>query len=69
MKVIPVPISESERNEYYDIWNKIYKDFNFEPSDKAYPKPWILLPMPHKKYRLNGVFAEEQEKIINSVFL
>lgn len=68
MKIIPVPAPGLERNKYEDIWDKICDDFHFYPSYKAYPKPWILLPMSHKKYYLNGVFTEEQEKIINSIF-
>lgn len=68
MKIIPVPDLGLDRNKYNDIWNKIYNDFHFYPSSITYPKPWILLPMPHKKYYLNDIFTEEQEKIINSIF-
>ncbi len=68
MIIIPVPDPGLDRNKYDEIWNKICDDFHFHPSFQPDPKPWILLPMTHKKYHLNGVFTEEQEKIINSIF-
>lgn len=55
-------------DEYCDIWNKIYYDFQFSPSCKVTAGPWISFPMKSKKYRLNCIFSEEQEKIINSIF-
>ena len=59
-----------DRDKYNNIWDKIFDDFHFCPSCKTHPKPWLLLPMNHKKYHLNSVFTftEEQEKIINSIF-
>lgn len=68
MKIIPVSEPGSDCNKYDDIWNKICGDFHFNPVYKDCPESWILLPMPHKKYYLNSVFTEEQEKIINSIF-
>jgi len=56
-------------DEQYDkIWDKIYDDFHFFPSIDPDCGPWLSLPMPHKRYRLNGVFSEEQEKIVNAIF-
>ncbi|MCM1221684.1 MAG: DUF2716 domain-containing protein [Lachnospiraceae bacterium] len=54
--------------EYNDIWNKLYRDFLFSPSDQASHAPWISFPMESRKYRLHCVFSKEQEKIINSIF-
>ncbi|MEY8385728.1 DUF2716 domain-containing protein [Oscillospiraceae bacterium 38-13] len=68
MNIIPVPAPGLERSAYDAIWNKIYDDFHFCPSCNACPESWILLPGPYRKYRLNGVFTEEQEKMVNSIF-
>ncbi|MCX4345325.1 MAG: DUF2716 domain-containing protein, partial [Kineothrix sp.] len=58
----------SDYNKYNAIWDKIYYDFQFYPSCETNSKPWLSLSMKYKKYHLNGVFTEEQEKIINSIF-
>lgn len=59
-----------DRKKYDEIWNKICDDFHFCPYCKIAPEEWILLPMHHKKYHLNGslAFTEKQEEIINSIF-
>ena len=50
------------------IWNKIGREFCFHPSCKTNSKSWLSLPMSYKKYHLNEVLSEAQEKIINSIF-
>lgn len=55
-------------NKYNAIWDKIRDDFCFDPFCKIDSKPWLSLPMDYKKYYLNEVFTEEQEKMINSIF-
>lgn len=56
-------------NQYNDIWDKIYRDFRFFPSCKDHSDDlWLSFPITCKRYRLNGLFSEEQEKIINSIF-
>ena len=57
-----------DRNQYDGIWNKIYDEFLFSPSCKAIGDTWLYFPIESKKYRLNGVFSEEEERIVNSIF-
>lgn len=56
------------QNKYKSVWDRIDNDFQFYPSCGFYPEQWLSLPMKSRKYRLNGPFTEEQEKIVNSIF-
>ena len=56
-----------DEDKYNDIWDKIFQDFLFSPSVYA-EDPWLSFVTQSKKYRLNDLFSEEQEKIINSIF-
>lgn len=59
-----------DRDKYNDIWDKIDRDFGFHKSYKEIEKTgvWLSFPTKSKIYRLNCIFSEEQEKIINSIF-
>lgn len=57
-----------DNDKYNAIWDKICHDFLFSPSCNANDSLWLSFPTKSKKYRLNCVFSEEQEKIINSIF-
>lgn len=57
-----------DHNKYNDIWDKICRDFLFSPSFKAHNDLWMSFPIKYERFRLNCVFSEEQEKIINSIF-
>lgn len=50
--------------EYDNIRNKINKDFAFCPLKKD----WLKLSAENKRYLLNSVWTEEQEKLVNSIF-
>ena len=51
-------------NTYDDIWDKINNEYFFDPSSKN----WLNLPAPNKKYHLNKVWSDKQEKLVNSIF-
>ncbi|MCM1329778.1 MAG: DUF2716 domain-containing protein [Ruminococcus sp.] len=53
-----------DKEKYDKIWEKIDCEFMFTGRGDN----WISLPFETKKYRLNSIFSDEQEKIVNSVF-
>ncbi|MBD5093657.1 MAG: DUF2716 domain-containing protein [Subdoligranulum sp.] len=59
-------------DQYDRIWDKVQHEFHFSPYGSPYgctdQSPWISFPFPCKKYRLDRLFSEEQEKIIRSIF-
>lgn len=57
-----------DKDKYNAIWDKIEYDFLFSPCYKTNNDCWLSFPIKSKKYRLNCVFSQEQEKIINSIF-
>ncbi len=57
-----------DTGEYNNIWDKINNTFGFKTPCKDKNGIWLSFPAENKKYRLNSVFSEEQEKIINSIF-
>ncbi|MBP0965565.1 MAG: DUF2716 domain-containing protein [Oscillospiraceae bacterium] len=51
-------------NEYNSIWDKINENYCFDPLSKN----WLNLPLANKKYHLNTIWSDEQEKLVNSIF-
>lgn len=50
-------------NEYNDIWNKINTEYQFAPSSEN----WLNLPAPNKKYHINKLWSDTQEKLVNNI--
>lgn len=53
-----------DENMYKDIWDKINNEYLFDPLSNN----WLNLPVPNKKYHLNKVWSDKQEKLVNSIF-
>ena len=51
---------------YNNIWDKINKEFNFTPSIDINVEPFKF-KINYKVYKLQSVWNEEQEKIVNNI--
>lgn len=56
-----------DQNLYNNLWDKIYKDFKFNPSVDVNKKPFEF-NINYKVYKLKSLWNEEQEKIVNDIF-
>ena len=55
----------TDANTYRVLWDKVYDEYGFHLSEEA----WLSLPQPYKKYRLSALWTEEQEKLVNGIFM
>ena len=51
-----------------ELWDLIYDDFGFHPSFHDDGEEWISVPYENKRFRLDKVWTEEQEALINGFF-
>lgn len=57
-----------DKTKYDEIWNKIYDEYGFQPSPHSHDKnEWIRFPIYYVRFKLNSVWSEEQEQIVNSI--
>lgn len=50
------------------IWDMLYDEFKFKPSINNDGKEWISIPYENRVFKLNSIWIEEQESMINSFF-
>ena len=50
------------------IWDMLYDEFKFKPSINNDGKEWISIPYENRAFKLNSIWIEEQESMINSFF-
>ena len=56
-----------DNKEYKNIWDNIYSNFKFDPSVDQKVNPFEF-DNDYVCYKLNSVWSEEQEKIVNEIF-
>ncbi|MBQ5386747.1 MAG: DUF2716 domain-containing protein, partial [Lachnospiraceae bacterium] len=50
------------------IWDMLYDEFKFKPSINNDGKEWISIPYENRVFKLNSIWTEEQESMINCFF-
>lgn len=56
-----------DEKTYDNIWNKVYTKFKFKPSTDINVTPFEF-DIDYRSYKLNDIWTEEQEKIVNDIF-
>ena len=55
----------TDKNEREHIWDKVFSIYRFDPTKDN----WLSIPLVNKKYSLPEPWTQEQEKLVNGIFM
>lgn len=53
-----------DKTVYRELWDRFCAEFGFDREKEN----WLILPLPHKSYKVLRPWTEEQERIISGIF-